>query len=90
MTDNTNNLANFICISINDSSMSFESEKIQDLAKQINEIHSGRKQQDRGSELLFLFSFKGGILLGSGEKKFLKELNEEEQCIFFQNLKINY
>jgi hypothetical protein len=79
----------FFCVSINDPSMNFESEEsIKEFAEKINEIYSGRKEQNRGSELLFLFSFEDGILYGSGDKNRIKGFTEEEQCIFFQNLTI--
>ena len=86
---NENRVKKYYLICTSDSAMNTESGKIEDLAKQANEIYTGRKEQNRGSELLFQFSFSEGIIFGSKEKIFLKKLGEEEQCIFFKNLKIS-
>lgn len=89
MTDNMNNANRYFCFSVNDPAMSFEQNKLETLAKEINETFLGRKSQNKGKEILFLFSFQKAIFLHSTNgKDFLKELKEEEQCIFFQNLKI--
>lgn len=79
----------YFSISILDPAMNTESGSVQDLAEELNQIYAGRKIQNRGSELLFWFSFDGGLLFGGGEKKFLRKLTEEEQCKFSQKLKVN-